>query len=96
MQILITGGTGLIGRHLIPRLRQLGHAITVVTRSPEKARQVLGSDTHAGHNFWQLIFFLIDAQTWAADTLNAFYNSFTLQPKVPEVTHETQKRFATR
>jgi uncharacterized protein (TIGR01777 family) len=44
MQILITGGTGLIGRHLIPRLRQLGHAITVVTRSPEKARQVLGSD----------------------------------------------------
>ncbi|MCV2513648.1 TIGR01777 family oxidoreductase, partial [Leclercia pneumoniae] len=44
MQILLTGGTGLIGRHLIPRLRQLGHEITVVTRSPEKARQVLGSD----------------------------------------------------
>ena len=25
MQILITGGTGLIGRHLIPCLLELGH-----------------------------------------------------------------------
>lgn len=41
MKILITGGTGLIGRHLIPRLLTLGHEITVVTRNPEKARQVL-------------------------------------------------------
>lgn len=42
MKILLTGGTGLIGRHLIPRLQALHHDITVVTRSPEKARQVLG------------------------------------------------------
>lgn len=41
MKILITGGTGLIGRHLIPRLLELGHRIIVVTRSPEKARQLL-------------------------------------------------------
>ncbi|ADO47681.1 TIGR01777 family oxidoreductase [[Enterobacter] lignolyticus] len=41
MKILITGGTGLIGRHLIPRLLELGHQIIVVTRSPEKARQRL-------------------------------------------------------
>ena len=41
MKILITGGTGLIGRHLIPRLLTLGHTVCVVTRSPEKARQVL-------------------------------------------------------
>ncbi|VDY40100.1 Cell division inhibitor [Salmonella enterica subsp. enterica serovar Daytona] len=27
MQILITGGTGLIGRHLIPRLLTLGHQV---------------------------------------------------------------------
>ncbi|MBP8255407.1 MAG: NAD(P)-dependent oxidoreductase, partial [Citrobacter sp.] len=27
MQILITGGTGLIGRHLIPCLLELGHQI---------------------------------------------------------------------
>lgn len=41
MKILITGGTGLIGRHLIPRLLELGHSVIVVTRSPEKARQQL-------------------------------------------------------
>lgn len=41
MKILITGGTGLIGRHLIPRLLTLGHEIAVVTRTPEKARQLL-------------------------------------------------------
>lgn len=41
MQILITGGTGLIGRHLIPRLLMLGHTVCVVTRTPEKARQTL-------------------------------------------------------
>lgn len=39
MKILLTGGTGLIGRHLIPRLQALHHDITVVTRSPEKARR---------------------------------------------------------
>ena len=41
MKILITGGTGLIGRHLIPRLLTLDHTVCVVARSPEKARQVL-------------------------------------------------------
>ncbi|GDX04790.1 TIGR01777 family oxidoreductase [Buttiauxella sp. A111] len=41
MQILITGGTGLIGSHLVPRLLELGHDVTVVTRSPEKARAKL-------------------------------------------------------
>jgi len=38
MQILITGGTGLIGSHLVPRLLELGHDVTVVTRNPEKGR----------------------------------------------------------
>ncbi|WP_318377890.1 TIGR01777 family oxidoreductase [Enterobacter sp.] len=38
MRILITGGTGLIGRHLIPRLLDLGHTVTVVTRTPDKAQ----------------------------------------------------------
>lgn len=43
MKILITGGTGLIGRHLIPRLLESGHSVTVVTRSPEKAHRLLGT-----------------------------------------------------
>ncbi len=38
MQILITGGTGLIGSHLVPRLLETGHSVTVVTRDPDKAR----------------------------------------------------------
>ncbi len=41
MNILVTGGTGLIGRHLVPRLLSLGHTVTVVTRDPEKARSRL-------------------------------------------------------
>lgn len=49
MKILLTGGTGLIGRRLIARLQALHHDITVVTRSPEKARQVLG----AGIDIWK-------------------------------------------
>jgi len=43
MKILLTGGTGLIGRHLIPRLLELGHSVTVSTRSPEKAKSRLDS-----------------------------------------------------
>lgn len=42
MRILITGGTGLIGSHLVPRLLALGHSVTVITRSPERARRTLG------------------------------------------------------
>ena len=38
MKILLTGGTGLIGRHLIPRLLELGHSVTVSTRHPDSAR----------------------------------------------------------
>lgn len=41
MEILVTGGSGLIGRHLIPRLLELGHKVRVVTRSPEKTRRLL-------------------------------------------------------
>lgn len=48
MNIVITGGTGLIGRHLITRLLDLGHQITVVTRNPQKASSVLGPGRHYG------------------------------------------------
>lgn len=42
MQLLITGGTGLIGRYLIARLLTLSHQVTVLTRDPQRARRVLG------------------------------------------------------
>lgn len=43
-KVLITGGTGFIGRHLIPLLKEDGWGIEVLTRSAERARQVLPSD----------------------------------------------------
>lgn len=49
MKILITGGTGLIGRHLIPRLLESGNSVIVVTRSPDKARQQLDARVE----FWK-------------------------------------------
>ena len=36
--ILITGGTGFIGRNLVPVLKEQNYDITVLTRSPEKYR----------------------------------------------------------
>lgn len=44
MKILITGGTGLIGRHLIVRLLTLSHHVTVLTRSPQRAHELLGRE----------------------------------------------------
>ncbi len=41
MQVLITGGTGLIGRALSAALLRGGHRVIVLTRSPEKAREIL-------------------------------------------------------
>lgn len=38
MKILVTGGTGLIGGHLVPRLQELGHQVNVLTRRPDNAR----------------------------------------------------------
>lgn len=43
MRILMTGGTGLIGRHLTSRLLNTDSQITVVTRSLHRADQLLGS-----------------------------------------------------
>ena len=36
MRIFITGATGVIGRRVVPRLIEQGHAVTAVGRSPEK------------------------------------------------------------
>src|SRR5260221_12493647 len=44
MRILVTGGTGFVGRALIPRLRLDGHTIVAWVRSEARARQVLGGD----------------------------------------------------
>ena len=38
MRILVTGATGFIGRHVVPRLLERGHAVTAVSRDAAKAQ----------------------------------------------------------
>ena len=47
MKVLVTGGTGFIGRALCASLIEAGHIPTVLTRSTEKAARVLGSSVTA-------------------------------------------------
>jgi uncharacterized protein (TIGR01777 family) len=42
MQILLTGGTGFIGKSLVKRLLEKGHTLTLVSRNPEKATALFG------------------------------------------------------
>lgn len=42
-QLLITGGTGLIGRHLIEKIHKQ-YDITVISRDPARAKRLLGKD----------------------------------------------------
>ncbi len=39
-RIVILGGTGFVGRHLVPRLARDGHAITVLTRNRDRKREI--------------------------------------------------------
>ena len=41
MKIFVAGGTGAIGRPLITKLLAKGHAVTALTRSPEKSRALV-------------------------------------------------------
>jgi uncharacterized protein YbjT (DUF2867 family) len=36
MNVLVAGGSGFVGRHLVPELRRRGHDISVMTRHPER------------------------------------------------------------
>jgi len=47
MRILITGGTGLIGRHLCKALLAEGHQLTVLSRRPETAAVKCGAAVQA-------------------------------------------------
>lgn len=44
MKILVTGGTGFIGRALVKTLLTEGHEVTVLSRSPEHVQKLCGQD----------------------------------------------------
>lgn len=47
MNILITGGTGLIGKRLCVALQQQGHHITVLSRNPDSVKTKCGTEINA-------------------------------------------------
>jgi len=64
MNILVLGGTGFVGRHLVARLATLGHRVTVPTRHIARGRDllvhptvtVLAADIHHDATLEQLVF----------------------------------------
>lgn len=40
MKVFVTGGTGAVGRHAVPRLIADGHAVTALARGPRKAAEL--------------------------------------------------------
>src|SRR5665811_166005 len=55
MHILITGGTGLIGRHLCKALLAEGHELTVLSRNPDSVPSKCGASVlaMAGLDEWR-------------------------------------------
>lgn len=46
MRVTVTGATGMIGTKVIERLKAQGDDVTVLSRSPERARAQLGVEAH--------------------------------------------------
>ncbi len=44
MKVFVTGGTGLLGNHVVRELQGRGHEVLALVRSPETARGMLGDD----------------------------------------------------
>jgi len=50
MKILVVGSTGVLGKHVVPRLLERGHQVRTVARKPEQVKQLqrLGVDAARG------------------------------------------------
>lgn len=54
MNILMTGGTGFIGRALINSLVKDGHKVTVLSRTPDTVNKIIGNELTSLSNLEQL------------------------------------------
>lgn len=66
MNIVVSGGTGLIGKSLIPALLANGHHLTIISRSPEKIAQLYQASVNGLS--WQAL------NQIAPDTFDAIIN----------------------
>ncbi len=55
MRVLVTGGTGFIGRALVAALLRDGHEVSVLSRRPSAARHSLGDAVMVADTFDQLL-----------------------------------------
>src|SRR3989442_6868844 len=44
MRVFVAGGTGLVGSYLVKKLRERGDQVVLLSRRPDAASQVAGSD----------------------------------------------------
>jgi uncharacterized protein len=54
MNILMTGGTGFIGRALLNSLLKEGHKVTVLSRTPDSVNKIIGNELSSLSNLDQL------------------------------------------
>lgn len=64
-QVLVTGGTGFVGKHLVKALLRDGHQVTVLTRNPAMAKRLLGDAVRCIDSLEQLA---------ATDTIDVVIN----------------------
>lgn len=46
MHVLVIGGTGFIGYHIVQQLLDNGHEVTLLSRNPDKARKTFANSVH--------------------------------------------------
>jgi len=62
MKVLVTGGTGFIGRHTVEMLVEEGHEVTVLDRYPQRFAQ--WSKEIKGDINLLLVMFVIAKRSW--------------------------------
>lgn len=73
MNVLVTGGTGTLGRHVVSRLRQSGHRATILTRRPRGHVDAVPGDLTTGEGLERAtsgIDSVIHAATTARESLS--------------------------